>query len=388
MRGTPLLRIGIIGCGVIGGLFGRLLSGADPISAKAFADRVELVAVAAAGPDRARSLAEELGCAQETVDGLLNRTDIDAVCVCTPSGTHADIGERAVAAGKHVLVEKPIDVALHAADRLISAADAADRVLGVVFQHRFDPAAQLAHRAIKDGELGTITSITIEVPWWRSQAYYASGSWRGTRSLDGGGSLMNQAIHALDLVQWLAGPVVEVMAHTALSAHSDIDVEDVATATLRLESGALGTLLATTSAYPGRNSRVSVNGDRGSLVIEDDELVYFHSQADATDDVGFYGAYGAGNQVGTRTAGLDRPDQDRDRGGLLRQPHRDLLLDFCSSVETGAAPAASGREARRSLETVVSVYQSAACGTSVRISTEGEPHKPAGSPDRHCEEGR
>lgn len=356
-----MLTFGIIGCGSIGGFLGRLLAREDPH----LAGRARLAAVAGRDQAGAKPLAAELGCDQEDVAGLLARTDVDAIVVCTPSGTHAEVASAALRAGKHVLVEKPVDVSPEAADRLVTLARQEGRTLAVVSQHRFDPAARLARAAIAAGKLGRITSVSVELPWWREQSYYASGSWRGTRSLDGGGALMNQAVHAVDVVQWLAGPVVEVSAHTALLAHDDIEVEDVATATLRFAGGALGTLLATTAAYPGRTARISVHGDRGAVVIDNDELAYLHVAQDG-ERAPAYGAFGSTDQSAEYAAELER-DRATDAIGLLYQPHRDQLLDFCDSVSLGRPPLVDGMAGRQAVALVTAVYASARTGAPQRL---------------------
>ncbi|KUN91382.1 Gfo/Idh/MocA family protein [Streptomyces caeruleatus] len=356
-----MLTFGIIGSGSIGGFLARLLTRDDPL----LAGRARLAAFAGRDASRARDAAAQVGCAALDVPGLLARPDVDAVLVCAPSGTHAELAEAALRAGKHVLVEKPVDVTPEAADRLTAVARAEGRVLGVVSQHRFDPAARLAHEAVRAGRLGRITSATAELAWWRGPAYYASGTWRGTRELDGGGALMNQAIHAVDLVQWLAGPVVEVHAHTARLAHPGIEVEDVATASLRFASGALGTLLATTAAYPGRTARLAVHGDRGSVVIDDDEIAYLHLAAEG-EQAPAYGAFGAADQSDEYASALVR-DTARDSCGLLYQPHRDQLVDFCDAVREGRPPLVDAAAGRQAVAVVSAVYKSAATGRPQRI---------------------
>ncbi|MFD8144196.1 Gfo/Idh/MocA family protein [Streptomyces sp. NPDC059708] len=357
-----MLRFGVIGAGVIGGVHARTLA--------RLPGRATLVAVAGAGPDRARALAAEHGCAwYGSARELLARPDIDAVCVCVPSGLHAEVGAAALRAGKHVLVEKPLEVSLEAADRLLAAARSSGRTLGVVLQHRFDPAARFLHDSVRAGALGTPTSAHAEVPWWRSQGYYDSGQWRGTARLDGGGAVMNQGVHTLDLLQWVMGEAVEVSAHTALLAHRGIDVEDTAAAVIRFAGGALATVLATTAAYPGRTARLAVHGDRGSAVLDDDRLAWYHARAagDAEDP---YGAYGAGDQS------ADLPmvyDDERDPTGLPGASHRAQLADFCEAVEEGRPPAVSGEDARRSLALTLALYASARTGRTVRPAGPGAP---------------
>src|ERR687897_806067 len=282
------LRFGILGCGVIG-----------PHHAKAIAglQSAELVAVADVVPELAEKLAEEYGCSHyASLQEMLSGVDLDAVCLCTPSGTHAEGAIAALEAGKHVVIEKPVDVTLEAADRLIKVQRATGRKVAVVSQHRFDAATQAVHEAVSGGEFGRLTSGSAEVPWWRSQAYYDSGGWRGTWELDGGGVLINQAIHSIDLLQWLMGQVVEVTAYTGLIAHERIEVEDTAVAILKFANGTLGTIVATTAAYPGLTTRIVVHGDRGSGIIDDDELTYFHVAGEGQEGDA-YGAGGGENQA-------------------------------------------------------------------------------------------
>src|ERR687898_2170161 len=262
------VRFGILGCGVIGSHHARAIAGLED---------AELVAVADVVPEPAEKLAGEYGCSSHSGLGqMLSEAKLDAVCVCTPSGMHAGDAIAALEAGKHVVIEKPVDITLEAADRLIEVQRATGRRVAVVSQHRFDPATQAVREALARGEFGRLTSGSADVRWWRSQSYYDSGGWRGTWKLDGGGVLINQAIHSIDLLQWLMGEVVEVTAYTGLLAHERIEVEDTAVAILKFADGALGTIVATTAAYPGLTTRTAVHGDRGSAIIDDDELTYFH----------------------------------------------------------------------------------------------------------------
>src|ERR671911_898269 len=282
------LRFGILGCGVIG-----------PHHAKAIAglQSAELVAVADVVPELAEKLAEEYACSHyASLQEMLSSVDLDAVCLCTPSGTHAEGAIAALEAGKHVVIEKPVEVTLEAADRLIEVQRATGGRVAVVSQHRFDAATQAVYEALARGEFGRLTSGSADVRWWRSQGYYDSGGWRGTWELDGGGVLINQAIHSIDLLQWLMGEVVEVTAYTGLIAHERIEVEDTAVALFKVADRALGTIVATTAAYPGLTTRIAVHGDRGSAIIDDDELTYFHAATEEQEG-GAHGAGGGENQA-------------------------------------------------------------------------------------------
>lgn len=177
------------------------------------------------------------------------------MAICTPSGAHADLAVAALDSGMHVVVERPLDVTVETARRVLDAQRRAGRVATVISQHRFDPASKLVHHCARAGLFGAVTSGLATVPWWRTQDYYDSGAWRGTRALDGGGAVINQGIHTLDLLVWLLGNPVEVFAWTGCLAHERIEVEDTAAATVRFASGALGVVHATTSAYPGLTTR-------------------------------------------------------------------------------------------------------------------------------------
>ena len=231
-----------------------------------------LVAVTDIDAGLAVAFAAARGCeAEPDLDALLARADVDVVCVCVPSGLHAEIGIRAAKAGKHLVVEKPIDVTLAAADRLIEAARAAGVALTVISQHRFDPGLIELKRLLGDGALGRLVLGEASTKWYRSQAYYDSAGWRGTWAMDGG-SLLNQGIHYVDLLRWCMGPVAEVTAVCATQAHQ-IEVEDTALAIVRFSSGAVGTILSSTAAFPGFPQRLEITGTEGTVIIEDGWIV-------------------------------------------------------------------------------------------------------------------
>jgi len=331
-------------------------------------DEAELVAVADVNPDRAEKLASEFCCPHYTsLEWMLAGSDLEAVCICTPSGMHAEDAAVALGAGKHVVIEKPVDVALGATNRLLGVQRAAGRKVAVISQHRFDPATLAVRDAVRDRRFGRLTSGSAEVRWWRSQAYYDSGGWRGTWRVDGGGALINQSIHSVDLLQWLMGPVVEVTAYTGLLAHERIQVEDTAVAILKFEGGSLGTIVATTAAYPGLTARIAIHGDRGSAVIDDDELVYFH----AAGTGGERDAYGGGENQAARI--VQRYGAERARGGAGSDPsnlsmaHRDQIQDFIEAVREDREPSVNLEEGRKPLEIISAIYESARTGRAVSI---------------------
>jgi UDP-N-acetyl-2-amino-2-deoxyglucuronate dehydrogenase len=355
------MRFALIGCGVIGKHHAASIAN--------LGQRAELVLAVDEIPEPAHKLAAEYGIEPMTsVDEALARPDIDAVAVCTPSGRHADVAIAALDAGKHVVVEKPLDVSVDAAERVQVAQDRAGRTVTVISQHRFDPASQLVHQAIRDGRFGRITSGSAGVVWWRSQSYYDSGDWRGTWSLDGGGALMNQGIHTIDLLVWMLGEPVEVFAWTGCLAHERIEVEDTAVATIRFATGALGVIHGTTAAYPGLTARLGVHGDGGSAVIDHDQLEYFHiARTDAADLA--YGATGDGNQAAEvlQAEHGDAPSAGADPAALS-DAHTEQYRDFLDAIEQGRPPLVTVAEASRTLAVVCAIYESARRGRPVALS--------------------
>lgn len=329
---TPItpLRMGVIGVGTIGRQHvQRLLSKAAP---------AELVAIADADAPAATALAAEHGTeATASVAELLARPDIEAVVVAVPSGLHAEVAVAALDAGKHVLLEKPIEVTVAAADEIRAAEARSGKMLSVVSQRRFATENQFLHRAIHEGALGRVTAATVEVALWRSQEYFDSGAWRGTWKLDGGGALMNQGVHLVDLALWLLGDVEEVYAHTGLLAHERIEVEDTVTITARTRSGALLTFLATTTAYGEVPIRMAIMGDGGSVVTESERITHYTSR--------------------THPDLPELPEVDQQ----LAQ-----LNDFVAAVRGGTAPLVTSAEARAAVAFIEAVYTSGRTGRPVQ----------------------
>src|SRR5208283_2264984 len=260
-----MFGFGIIGCGMI-----------SKFHAKAIADvrGAKLVACFDQFPAAADKLAEATGCkAYHKLDDLLADRSVNIVTIGTPSGAHMEPALAAARAGKHVIVEKPLEITLRRCDRIIDACRTAGVVLSTIFPSRFHDSSQELKRAVEGGRFGRLTLGDAYVKWYRSQAYYDSGAWRGTWELDGGGALMNQAIHSVDMLAWLMGPVVEVRAKTGLLAHERIAVEDVALATVEFANGALGVIEASTAVYPGYLKRIEIHGNEGSAVLEEEDLI-------------------------------------------------------------------------------------------------------------------
>src|SRR3984885_15099798 len=253
----PVTRgFGIVGTGVIAAIHANAIAQLSKTGlaksglAKSGLADARLVAVTDVAADAAAAFAAAYGCpAEPDLDALLGRPDVEGGCVCVPGGLPAEVGVRAAEAGKHLVVEKPIDVSLDAADRLIDAARAAGVALTVISQHRFDPGLIELKRLLDDGTLGRLVLAEASTKWYRAQSYYDSAAWRGTYAMDGG-SLMNQGVHYVDLLRWCLGPPAEVTAVCTTQTHQ-IEVEDTALGIVRFASGAVGTILSSTAAFPG-----------------------------------------------------------------------------------------------------------------------------------------
>jgi UDP-N-acetyl-2-amino-2-deoxyglucuronate dehydrogenase len=318
---------------------------------------VRLVAVTDVAAGAAAAFAAAHGCpAEPDLGALLARSDVDVVCVCVPSGLHAQIGIQAAKAGKHLVVEKPIEVSLEAADRLIDAARAAGVTLTVISQHRFDPGLVELKRLLDAGALGRLVLGEASTKWYRTQAYYDSAAWRGTYAMDGG-SLMNQGVHYVDLLRWCMGPPAEVTAVCSTQAHQ-IEVEDTALAIVRFASGAVGTILSSTAAWPGFPQRLEITGTGGTVTVEDGQIVRRALAGEA--------APAPAADTGLSGAGLSGA---ADPAAVDIASHAAQLADLLDAVDTGREPAVSGRSGRDALEIILAVYESSKTGRPVRLSS-------------------
>jgi predicted dehydrogenase len=346
--------------------------GVNHASAIAETDGIEVVAVVDELPDAAVRLADTIAAYAPRPRDYTSLSDaladpaVDLVIICTPSGLHVEQAEQAVGAGKHVVIEKPLDVDLSQARRSLETAALAESrglVMSVISQHRFDPASVAVHDAIAGGELGRVTSGVASIAWWRGQQYYDSADWRGTWQLDGGGAAMNQGVHTIDLLLWFLGRPVSISAQTALLSHERIEVEDVAVATIEFESGALAVVHATTAAYPGLSTRVQVYGSRGSAIIQDDRLEYLHA-AGAEDAAA---GNQAGNQAAERVAAIDLTGGTADTGAFVHG-HARQYHDLVDAIREARPPGVSVADALQVFAVVRGMYLSSTLGRTVQLS--------------------
>ena len=345
------VRCAVVGLGAIG---------PTHVAAIAALEETELVAVCDIVAEKADKFAAQHGCkAYYDFDTMMQDPDIDLVHVCLPSGMHAEYGVRAAKAGKNVLVEKPIDVTLEAAQRLVDACHEAGVVLSCISQHRFDPDFAKAKAALDAGSFGKPVFGGSYTKWYRSQQYYDSGDWRGTWELDGGGALMNQSVHYVDMVQWLVGEVDEVTAYTGCLAHERIEVEDCATAILKFKNGALGTLEGHTVAIPGFQTRLDMYGSEGSFIIENDKIREWRPKESIAEG-GFYGEVSQGDKI-------EEGDTGAGSAAISGNSHQRQIQNVANAIMNGTAPAITGEDAMKPLAVILAVYKSAKEGCSVKL---------------------
>ena len=306
---------------------------------------VEISAIHGTNAEKiARLCHEHGGTPYQDADAFLNHRPMDLVIIGSPSGLHAAQGIAAARRGLHVLTEKPIDISTARADALIEAAKQSGVKLGVIFQDRMKPHIRQLKNWLDQGLLGKLFFVDARVKWYRPPEYYANSRWRGTLALDGGGALINQGVHTVDLLLWLLGDVVRVQARTATQLHK-IEAEDTAVAILEFASGALGIFHATTAAYPGYPRRVEISGSEGTVILEHDRII-------------------AANLRNTPAAATESAILDENQSASSAtvsdfRGHQAVLEDFLQAIQHNRAPACDGAEGRRSLALIEAIYRAA-----------------------------
>lgn len=311
--------------------------------------------------------AEYGGQAYSDFDAMLADDNVHIINVCTPSGAHRDLAVAAANAGKHVVVEKPLEVTLQRCDDIISACRANGVQLCAIFPSRFSPVNLALKAAIDAGRFGRLTLGDTYVKWWRTQEYYDSGGWRGTWELDGGGAYMNQAIHQVDLLYWLMGDVVEVNGMTDTLAHERIEVEDVGVATLRFANGAIGVIEATTSAWPGLLKKTEIHGTQGTAVVEQDDILKWEFAEAGEDDQAIRSQF---ERKSENTGGAADPK------AISYVGHRDQLQDLVDAIKENRDPKVDGVDGRKSVEIILAIYQAAWSGQTVKLPLAADPVRP------------
>jgi len=294
-----------------------------------------------------------------TFQELLEDSQLTAVTIATPTGVHKEVAVPCAEAGKHILCEKPLDITLEKADAIIDACNKNGVYLSAVFQARFSDQVKLIKEALEAGRFGKLVLCSAQVKWYRSQEYYDSAGWRGTWALDGGGALMNQSIHIIDLLLYLAGEPEMVHAFTGTITHERLEVEDNACASIKFKNGALGVIEASTSCAPGFPRRLELSGEKGSVILEDDSITRWQFVDVLPEDETIRSGQSAASSL---KSGAGDP-----RGGS-HEGHRRQLLDLINAINNKQQPSIPGSEGRRAIELICGIYESAKTRKAVRFA--------------------
>lgn len=329
------IKFGIIGFGYIGKIHAHVINEIE---------NATLVAISTRGEDTCAMLGREYNCETYTnyID-LLKRDDIDVVVICLPTSLHHKAVIDSAKAGKHIIVEKPIDIDIAKANSMIETCHKYGVKFSVILQHRFDRSVQLLKESVDNGTLGEIHFGTSKTIWYRPEEYFESAPWRGTWDHDGGGALMNQSIHYIDLLQYIMGPVEAVSAKCDTLEHKTIETEDVGVAILRFKNGSIGTIEGTTLAYPGLNTELNIFAEKGTVCIKNDNL-------------DFYKFKGGENQQFQEL--LVNGDLNQMYGDFNYTAHKRQYEDFIDSIENNHEPLVTGEESKKALEIIKAIYKS------------------------------
>jgi predicted dehydrogenase len=347
------LGFAIIGCGMIARYHARAIQEIPSARVAALVSR---------SPDNGRKLIDETkipACPVfGTIEEAVQAPGVDAVIITTPSGAHREPALAAAGAGKHVVVEKPLEITGPRCQDIIDACTVSRVRLCTIFPSRFADSSVALKSAVDAGKFGRVTLGETTCKWWRTQQYYDEGGWKGTQALDGGGALMNQAIHNVDLLLWMMGPATHVSGFTATLAHERIEVEDTAVAVIRFKSGALGVIQATTSVHPGYPKTIAVHGDKGSAVIEQEDVLRWDFTPETDADKAVKARFAA--KVGASGGSADPK-------AISHEGHRRQLADFVEAVRDNRPPKVDGREGRKAVDLICAIYESSRTGRVVEL---------------------
>ncbi|TYP79397.1 putative dehydrogenase [Paenibacillus methanolicus] len=338
---SKIIHFGIVGAGVISASHAKVISG-NP--------HARLLAVCDVDREKAEKLARAYGAAHiftELAD-MLALEQLDVVIICLPSGMHEAAAIAAANAGKHILCEKPIDITLEKIDRMLEAADKNNVKLGCVYQRRTMPEAIAARQAIQEGKLGKMVLGDAYLKYYRSPEYYKSAGWRGTWEHDGGGALMNQGVHGIDLIQWMMGDIASVFAHSAALVR-DIEVEDTAVVAVKYKSGALGVIQGATSVYPAQDTRFELHGEKGTFIFGDNGIQLWKTADDSVEIPG----------------GSEAASPGADPRDISLEGHVVLIDDMIDAVLNDREPMINGAEARKAVAVIIAIYESSRTGKEV-----------------------
>ncbi len=347
------IKFGIIGTGAIAKMHAAALQNLDNAELVAVHDKVE---------SRAKEFADQYGVRYIcSFDEFLADPEIEAVTVATPTGVHGDVAIPAARAGKHILCEKPLDVTLEKADAIIHACEENNVRLSAVFQSRFARSIQAIKKAYDAGRFGKVTLASTQVKWFRSQEYYDSAGWRGTWQLDGGGALMNQSIHTIDLLLYINGDAREVFAYSGILSHERIEVEDNLCAVVKYNNGSMGTIEVSTSCAPGFPRRVEISGTGGSVVMEGDIITRWKFVDETPED-----------EIIRKELGESEGMQGGagDPMAISHFGHSRQIHDLAEAIIKGEEPVLSGREGRRAVKFICGIYESCRIGVPYKFENQ------------------
>ena len=332
-------KFGIVGTGLIADFHAMAIQSLP---------NAELTGFWGTNPEKTDNLVNKYGCKSwESYQQLMASEEVEIVAITTPSGAHMEPALEAARQGKHVICEKPLDITLERIDAMIGAHERAGTRLGGIFNFRYYDTLEPIRQAIEKDRFGNITYAAVHVPWWRAEAYY-EGNWHGTWKLDGGGALMNQSIHMIDMLQYLMGPVESLSAFTATLAH-DIEVEDTAAAVLRFHNKALGVIYGTTGSYPGQFRRLEITGTKGTVVMVENSYAVWQFAEEAEEDKEILQKFGE----------IEGGGGVSDPGAIPFEPHAKNISAFLDAVENDRPFEIDGPEARKSVEIILAIYESA-----------------------------
>jgi len=344
------LGIGIIGLGVISDIH---------IEALKNIDNAKIIAVCTRDNEKAIKKAEELGCKAYTdYRKLASDKSVDAVILCTPSGSRLEMAEYIAEQKKHIISEKPLEVTTERIDRMLKACNENSVFIASIFHKRYHPVYKYIKNMIDSGRLGEIVTTDVLMKWYRTDEYYNNSSWRGTMALDGGGALMNQCVHFIDMVQWFNGGMKSVFAKTGQKTHKGIEAEDTAVAVVEYSNGAFGVVEATTSSYPGFSTLITVNGSKGGIICENERIREMKLSDETKEDRKMlfdseFGEHGGDAKTNVK--------QDFSL-------HLEQLQEVVDAILNGKQPPVDGLEARKAVEIITSMYESAKSGKEIIIN--------------------
>jgi predicted dehydrogenase len=333
-------NFGIVGAGLIADFHARAIGDIPNAKVIGCCDKI---------PERAKTLADKFNVqAFDGYEDMLKSEKIDIVTIATPSGFHMEPTVAAAQAGKHVLCEKPMEITLERIDAMIEAHEKSGTLLGGIFPYRFNDMMVPLREAINSGRFGVITYASIYVPWWRTDEYYKD-SWHGTWKLDGGGALMNQSIHMVDMLCDIMPPIESLQAYTAKLGHPQIETEDTATAVVRYTNGALGIIYGTTASHPGQFRRFEITGTKGTVINVENSITHWQFVDEKPED----------EQIRKKFGEIEGGGGVSDPAAISYENHTRNFQAFIKSLETGEDFWIDGREARKAVEVILAIYKSA-----------------------------